>query len=240
MTNLPEVWLRGPLPEYPPLLLPVAHALLQAREDIERLAATVPAEHVWLKPGGAASIGFHIVHIAGSIDRLCTYARGEMLDEAQLRFLKAESSAEESGTSLAATAAQALATIDRALEQLRRTPAWSLLEPRAVGRGKLPSTVIGLLVHVAEHTTRHVGQAITTASILAARAQPGLGARGLGLGLGRPPREPGQESPSPESRDPNPESRVPSPDLLDAVSEALAGVLHRHLLPLAVKLIVPA
>ena len=181
MTTLPEVWLRGPLPEYPPLLLPVAHALLQAREDIDRLATSVPPAQAWLKPGGAASIGFHILHVGGSVDRLCTYARGEMLDEAQLRFLKAESSAEESGASLAETAAQAVGTIDRALDQLRRTPASSLLEPRAVGRGKLPSTVIGLLVHVAEHTTRHVGQAITTATILGAR-DSGLGPRDSGLG----------------------------------------------------------
>lgn len=176
MTNRPEVWLRGPLPEYPPLLLPVAHALLQAREDIERLAATVPPDRGWLKPGGAASIGFHIVHIGGSIDRLCTYARGEMLGEAQLAYLTWESHVESSGLSLADAAAATLATLDRALDQLRHTPTSSLLDAREVGRGRLPSTVIGLLVHVAEHTTRHVGQAITTATI--------LGARHLGLAVG--------------------------------------------------------
>lgn len=169
MTNRPEVWLRGPLPGYPQLLLPVAHALLQAREDIDRLASTVAPAQVWLKPGGAASIGFHILHIGGSIDRLCTYARGDMLSEAQMAVLRAESSAEASGAPLADTVAHAIETIDRALDQLRRTPESSLLEPRAVGRGRLPSTVVGLLVHVAEHTTRHVGQAITTASILGAR-----------------------------------------------------------------------
>lgn len=169
MTDRPEVWLRGTLPEYPPLLLPVAHALLQAREDIDRLASTVPPAQAWLKPGGAASIGFHILHIGGSIDRLCTYARGEMLGEGQLRALQAESGAGASEAPLAETAAHAIGAIDRALDQLRRTPDSSLLEPRAVGRGRLPSTVIGLLVHVAEHTTRHVGQAITTAAILGAR-----------------------------------------------------------------------
>jgi len=166
----PEVWLRGPLAEYPPLLMPVAHALLQAREDIERLAQTVPADHVWQTPGGAASIGFHIAHAAGSIDRLSTYARGGRLDEAQLRTLKAEQGGDAAGRSLADVAAETIAAIDRALAQVRGTPEQTLLEARTVGRGGLPSTVVGLLVHVAEHTTRHVGQAITTAAILRGRA----------------------------------------------------------------------
>lgn len=162
----PEVWLRGPLAEYPPLLMPVAHALLQSREDIQRLAQTVPAEHVWLRPGGAASLGFHIAHAAGSIDRLTTYARGERLNETQLRALHAESDLAASPRRLADVAAEAIAMIDRTLVQVRTTPDTTLLAARAVGRAGLPSTVIGLLVHVAEHTTRHVGQAMTTAAIL--------------------------------------------------------------------------
>lgn len=162
----PEVWLRGPLPGYPALLIPVAHALLQSREDIERLAQTVPSSHVWHRPGGAASIGFHIAHAARSMDRLTTYARGEMLSDVQLRALKDEERLETEAPALADVAADAIATIDRTLAQLRQTPAETLLEPRQVGRKGLPSTVIGLLVHVAEHTTRHVGQALTTARIV--------------------------------------------------------------------------
>lgn len=168
--NDPEVWLRGPLPAYSPLLQPVAHALLQAREDIERLVRTVPADHVWERPGGAASLGFHVVHAAGAIDRLTTYARGERLSEAQIRALGDESSLERAARPFAEVAALALAAIDRALVQVRDTPTEALLEVRTVGRAALPSTVIGLLVHVAEHTTRHVGQAITTAAIL--RGEP--------------------------------------------------------------------
>ncbi len=164
MSDEPEVWLRGALDEYPALLMPVAHSLLQAREDIERLARTVPADELWQRPGGAAAVGFHMLHAGGSIDRLCTYARGDLLDESQLRALKAES--EHAEPSPAEVAARTLEAIDRALAQVRATPAASLLEPRAVGRARLPSTVIGLLVHVAEHTTRHVGQAITTAAVL--------------------------------------------------------------------------
>lgn len=162
----PEVWLRGPLPEYPPLLVPVAHAFLQAREDVERLARTVPAAHVWQRPGGAASIGFHIVHLAGSMDRLTTYARGETLSEAQMAALRGERDLEQRAPPIAEIVPPVLATIDRALAQVRTTSSDTLLEPRKVGRSGLPSTVIGLLVHTAEHTTRHVGQAITTAAIL--------------------------------------------------------------------------
>jgi uncharacterized damage-inducible protein DinB len=161
---LPEVWLRGPLEGYPPLLMPVAHALEQAREDIERLVQTVRPEDVWTRPGGAASIGFHVHHIGGSIDRLCTYARGEKLNEQQLRALKGESAT--STRALSDVAAETLAVLDGALEQVRRTTPETLLEFRKIGRAGLPATVIGLLVHVAEHTTRHVGQAITTAAIL--------------------------------------------------------------------------
>ena len=125
---------------------------------------TVTLEDVWTRAGGAASIGFHVQHIGGSIDRLCTYARDERLNEQQLREMKGESEASE--RPLPEVAAETLAILDRALAQVRATPAETLLEPRQVGRAGLPSTVIGLLVHVAEHTTRHVGQAITTAVIL--------------------------------------------------------------------------
>jgi hypothetical protein len=57
-------------------------------------------------------------------------------------------------------------TIDRAFNQLRATTSASLLDDRKVGRAGLPSNVLGLLFHAAEHSTRHVGQVITTARIL--------------------------------------------------------------------------
>jgi hypothetical protein len=161
-----EVWLRGPLPDYPPLLMPVAHALLQAREDIERIPESFAADRVWMRPGGAASLGYHLLHTAGSLDRLCTYARGDQLSAAQLSALAAEDT-DQSGRSLGEVAGLAVSQIDRALAQVRSTSQASLLEARRVGRAGLPSTVIGLLVHAAEHTTRHVGQAITTARIVA-------------------------------------------------------------------------
>lgn len=165
----PEVWLRGPIDGIEPLLMPVAHALLQVDEDIHHLAATVPAAHVWEKPGGAASIGFHILHLGGALDRLFTYARGESLNDVQKAALRAEATAETSGATIAQVTAQTSATIAQALVQLRQTPPAGLTEARKVGR-TAASTVIGLLFHAAEHSTRHAGQAISTARILTSRA----------------------------------------------------------------------
>lgn len=161
-----EAWQRGPVDGFEPLLMPVVHALIQVREDLERLAANVPSDLVWQRPGGAASIGFHVRHTGGALDRLFTYARGETLSDAQRVALKEEGVAGEPAATLAAIVADVNGILDRALDQLRSTPAAALLEPRKVGRAGLPSTAMGLLFHAAEHATRHVGQAITTVRIL--------------------------------------------------------------------------
>jgi predicted cupin superfamily sugar epimerase len=155
----PEVWLRGPLPGYTPELMPAAHALLQAREDIERTVLSATTAELWQRPGEAASAGYHLRHLAGSLDRLLTYARGELLSHEQRRALTAEG---VPGASAGELASLAVGQIDRALEQLRLTPPEALGTTRPVGRAKLPSTVLGLLVHAAEHTARHTGQLITT------------------------------------------------------------------------------
>jgi hypothetical protein len=162
-STAPEVWLRGPLPEYPPGLMPVAHALLQAREDIERVAAGATADELWRRPGDAAPAGYHLQHLAGSLDRLLTYARGEPLSETQRAALGAEGTPGTSGMVLVPAV---LAQIDRALDQLRLTPADTLGDPREVGRARWPSTVLGLLYHAGEHTSRHVGQLITTLKVV--------------------------------------------------------------------------
>jgi DinB superfamily len=162
----PEVWLRGPLDGYPPLLMPVAHSLLQVREDLARLERTVRPEQLWARPGGAASIGFHIRHTGGALDRLLTYARGEALSAPQLVFLAGEEAPGDPPVPLSALVIGVNAVIDRSLAQLRAADPGRLVDTREVGRGKLPSTVLGLLVHAAEHSTRHMGQAITTARIL--------------------------------------------------------------------------
>ena len=162
----PEVWLRGPVPGYDPMLLPVVHSLLQVREDLARLETMVAPGNLWARPGGAASIGFHVRHTGGALDRLLTYARGDTLDDAQRDFLAREETPGDPAPGLAALVADANRTIERSLDQLRTTDPRRLLDERRVGRASLPSTVLGLLVHAAEHSTRHMGQAITTARIL--------------------------------------------------------------------------
>lgn len=159
----PEIWLQGPVPEIAGPLQPVAHALLQAADDMDRVVRETPDARLWSRPGGAASIGYHARHAAGALDRLFTYARGESLSDGQKSALAAEGAALEREELLRLFRD----AIERALAQLRGTDAATLAEPRAVGRAGRPSTVLGLLFHGAEHTARHTGQAITTARILA-------------------------------------------------------------------------
>ena len=167
---MPEAWLRGPIERVEALLQPAAHALVQAREDIDIATAGISLEHLWARPNGAASLGYHLRHLAGSLDRLLTYARGAQLDDRQQAALKIEIEPGNPPDDVAKLVNQARNAIDAALAQIRATRREQLLEPRAVGRKALPSTVLGLLFHAAEHTTRHVGQAITTAKIVSGRS----------------------------------------------------------------------
>ena len=164
-----EAWLRGPVDGIDAFLQPAAHALLQAREDIERATADLSPTNLWMRPNNAASVGFHLRHIAGSLDRLLTYARGEQLDDRQRAALKNEAEPGTPPDDAAALVEQARNSIDAALAQIRSTRREDLLQTRSVGRAGLPSTVLGLVFHAAEHATRHVGQAITTAKIVSAK-----------------------------------------------------------------------
>jgi len=160
----PEFWMRGiTVDGISPALQPVAHALLQALEDLDEAAAGLSVDALWARPGGAASAGFHLRHLAGSLDRLTTYARGEALTDAQLASLRSE---QEPGEAADALLAHVRATTERALDQLRGTPDDALDEARFVGRARLPSSVRGLLYHAGEHTSRHTGQVVTTAKIV--------------------------------------------------------------------------
>jgi hypothetical protein len=158
--------MRGPVPEIPPLLQPVAHALLQAAEEVRAVVGPLSTDHLWSKPGGAASVGFHVRHAAGSLDRLFTYARGEALSAEQRDSLANEATPGSPPAAGADLAAAFERQVDRALAQLRATPESTLLEARGVGRLQLPSPVLGLLFHAAEHTQRHVGQIVTTSRIV--------------------------------------------------------------------------
>ena len=163
-SSTPEVWLRGPLPRIPALLQPVAHALLQACEEVEALMAGFDEEHLWTRPGGVASVGFHLQHLVGVLDRLFTYARGEQLTTGQLKYLESEGRPDPDIDSARLVSAFH-EKVDRVLTELCDVKERTLTEPRTVGRGKLPSTVLGLLVHAAEHVQRHVGQLLVTVRV---------------------------------------------------------------------------
>jgi uncharacterized damage-inducible protein DinB len=166
MRSLPEAWQRGPVPGIPDQLQPVAHALVGAAEDASEAIAGLTPSQIWLSPGGAASVGFHLIHLAGSTDRLFTYARGEGLSAAQKAALAAERALAEPRPTADTLLRAWHETVERALAQLARTPDADLGAPRGVGRMAMPSNVRGLLFHAAEHATRHVGQLITTAKIV--------------------------------------------------------------------------
>jgi uncharacterized damage-inducible protein DinB len=163
--NKTEVWLRGPLDVVPALLQPVAHALLQAREELHELMAAFPDELLWQKVAGMASPGFHLQHLTGVLNRLFTYARGEALTVEQLDYLASEGRAAENITTIQLVERFGH-EVDRALAQLTATDEQTFKQPRGVGRAQLPSTVIGLYVHAAEHTMRHLGQLLVTVKVL--------------------------------------------------------------------------
>jgi uncharacterized damage-inducible protein DinB len=165
-TDPPEPWLRGPIPGIPLLLQPAAHAFVMAREDVDTALAGLPTDLLWLRPGGVASLGFHVVHLSGSTDRLLTYARGERLTDAQKAALALERQVEDTRPPLDDLLRGWHATVSAALERLASTPEAMLLEPRTVGRAELPSNVLGLIFHAAEHASRHTGQIVTTAKLL--------------------------------------------------------------------------
>jgi uncharacterized damage-inducible protein DinB len=163
--NKPEVWLRGPLNNIPALLQPVAHAFLQAREELNELIVGFPDHLLWHKVAGMASPGFHLQHLTGVLNRLFTYAKGEGLTEYQLNYLAAEGKPNEN-IRIADLVQQFNLQVDSALQQLTETNEATLTQMRGVGRAKLPSTVIGLYVHAAEHTMRHLGQLLVTVKVL--------------------------------------------------------------------------
>jgi uncharacterized damage-inducible protein DinB len=166
MANQPEVWLRGPIEGIPPLLQPVAHSLLQCREEVAAHVPSLTPEQLSARPKGAASVGYHVRHAAGSLDRLFTYARGEALSAEQMTSLRREGDADTDPDAAVTLVGMFDAAVERALAQLRSTDERRLLDGRGVGRAQLPSTVLGLLFHAAEHTQRHMGQMITTVKVV--------------------------------------------------------------------------
>lgn len=170
-TPRPSPWLRGAVPGISLLLQPVAHALIDSVEHVEKALTDLPAHHLWFRMNGAASVGFHVRHLAGSTDRLFTYARGKELSDAQKAALRAEQ--DQDGT--LPTADTLLGSwrqvVDRSLDQLRQTDESTLTDERLVGRARLPSTVLGVLFHAADHAARHTGQVVTTVKMI--KGSPG-------------------------------------------------------------------
>lgn len=167
-----EYWLRGPVPGLPALLQPAAHALLQARDEVNTLMAVFPDPLLWERPGGVASPGFHLQHLAGVLDRLLTYARDQALDHHQLKDLANEGSPVEGQATVAELLNRFNIQVDKALEQISRTAEAGLTDVRYVGRGRVPSTVGGLIFHAAEHTQRHNGQLLVTVRVLTVQHRP--------------------------------------------------------------------
>ncbi len=174
MAQPAEVWLRGPLPGLQPALQPVAHALLQIDEEIPPLLGELTVEQLWARPGGSGSIGFHAMHLAGSLDRLLTYSRGASLSPNQLTALAAERSMNGAHPPVGELQRRLHDGIAAAVAYLRTLGPASLFEPREVGRARLPSNTFGLLVHAAEHSARHAGQITTLAKVVRGATVPPL------------------------------------------------------------------
>jgi uncharacterized damage-inducible protein DinB len=150
------------MPGLSPFLAPLVFSFQQAREDLARFTEGFTAGLIWQRPHGLNSLGRELRHIAGSVDRLMTYLEGRQLSEAQLAELKSEDQPGASRDELLARIDEAFARAEAVIRSLDPS---ALAEPRAVGRKQLPTTVIGLVVHIAEHTQRHVGQAIAAAKL---------------------------------------------------------------------------
>ncbi|MBV6432790.1 MAG: hypothetical protein IANPNBLG_02934 [Bryobacteraceae bacterium] len=160
-----EPWLSGTLTGVHPVPRAVLHCFEQARADLDSWTAGLTPEQLWARPLGLGPAGFHIRHAARSIDRLFTYVQGGLLDEAQMHLLGTEM---EAGASREELLDEFGRVTGRVSEQLRALDPAKLEEARGVGRKQLPSTVAGLLIHIAEHTQRHVGEAIVTVRVLKA------------------------------------------------------------------------
>src|SRR5690242_14262561 len=162
METLPEPWLRGPLDNVNPLLAPILYCFQQAREDLARHTEGLTAAQIWARPHGFGPVGFHLRHIAGSVQRLMTYVQGRQLSAEQFAAIEHQMDPGASRDELLAEIERSFAYAEAVVRAI--DPA-TLAEPRAVGRKQLPTTLIGLLTHIAEHTTRHVGEAICAAKL---------------------------------------------------------------------------
>ena len=164
-TQTLEVWMRGPISGLIPLLQPVAHAILQAREEVNLMMIDFPNELIWERPNAVASVAFHLQHLSGVLDRLFTYANNQILNEDQLELLALEADSTQLLT-VKGLLIRFNNQVNKVLTQLKNIEEKTLLEPRSIGRKQIPTNQLGLLFHAAEHTQRHVGQLLVTIKML--------------------------------------------------------------------------
>ena len=155
--------MRGPIPGVQPLVMPLLYSFTQVREDLARYTAGITQEQLWRRTGELPSLGFHLRHISGSVERLTTYLMGEQVSAEQIAFLKEEG---VPGPTLEELLAAIDTTLSATEARVRTIDPATVHDPRYIGRKRLPTTVLGLLMHLAEHTQRHLGQAITTAKLV--------------------------------------------------------------------------
>jgi len=163
-----EPWLRGTHGEIPAAGRAVLHALELALDDLRKWTGELTDAEVHAEPLGIPSIAFLLRHIAGSVDRILTYAEGNQLSEAQLARLRAEKDGEGKQETLEELLAGVEAGLNQASGRVRALATADLNTPRSVGRKQLPTSLGGALIHVADHTQRHVGQVVTTVKVLKA------------------------------------------------------------------------
>ena len=163
MLTQPEPWMRGPIEGVEPLVAPVFHSFTQVREELAHYTEGLTTEQVWRHSDSLPTLGFHLRHIAGSVDRLMTYLMEGEVSPEQIAYLKSEGEPDASLDELLAGGDAAFA---KAESQLRTIKAADIHAARYIGRKRLPTSVLGLLVHISEHTQRHLGQSITTAKLV--------------------------------------------------------------------------
>jgi uncharacterized damage-inducible protein DinB len=161
-----EPWLQGTFTDLPVIQRALLHSLQMAQEDATKWCGGLDDREIHARPFALPSVAFQLRHIARSLDRFCCYAEGVPLNEQQLAVLASEMENHGTRESIFSELEASLGTTRQRLEVIVRQP---LDTPIAIGRKHLPTTLAGLLVHAAEHTQRHVGQAITTAKVILAQ-----------------------------------------------------------------------
>ncbi len=143
-----EPWLAGKHADLDPIRRLLACSLEHCLGDLRKWTPDVPTD----------AQAFQLRHIAGSVDRLWTYALGGTISPAQLDVLAVESSGPTDREPLLDLVAE---TFSRVTREMRMMEDIDYRDSRYVGRQRVEVPLGLLLGHIAEHTQRHTGQLIT-------------------------------------------------------------------------------